>query len=260
MNKFNKKLSENNNETDELLGILELLANEYIKKGISFKQVCGMLKSAMISASRKQGNINKTEIALSTGIDRREIHKDTRLNNIKSNKLIDIISELRFHKINKKNIIDIKGGYPSLQYFSKILSGRITLPTIIKELTKKKIIKVIDKNIAMIINTRISTVDTDFERYRLINQQICKQFATITHNYETPEDKWLDYGVSSTKINKSNQHKLNRVFRQYFNFFRPKLVDLLERFESNVSANYYEKYSFNFFINIKNDQIVNNCD
>ena len=133
------------------------------------------------------------------------------------------------------------------------MNGRITLPAIVEELSRKKIINVISKNKALIHNTRISTVGSDLERFRLINLQVNRQLLTINHNHHTPEDRWLDYSLSSTRINKDNQVKLNRILREYFNIFRPKGISLFEKYESDVPDGTYDDYSFNLFINISEE-------
>ena len=252
MNEIEEEL-QNVNELDELSGILELLALEYVKKGMTYKQVCENVKKSMILASIKLGNEKKVAIALSTGIDRREINKDYHPHQYR-NKLIYVIREIRKYKVlSKTKTIAIKGPKPSIQFYSKLMNGRITLPAIVEELAKKKIIKVISKNKALIHNTRISTVESDLEKFRLINKQTKRQFLTINHNHSTPEDRWLDYSLSSTRINKDNQMKLNKILREHFNIFRPKGISLFEEYESDVPDGTYDDYSFNLFINISEE-------
>lgn len=253
MNEIEKQQLQKIKEVKELDGVLELLAEEYVKNDVTFKQACENLKKSMIIASRKQGNKKKVAIALSTGIDRREINAEYKPHQYQ-NKIIPVISEIRNYKIISKNkTIAVKGPKPSIQFFSNLMSGRITVPAIVDELCRKKIIKIIGNNKALILNTRISSVDTDFERYRLINKQARRQITTINHNYKSPNDKWLDYSFSSTKINESNQNKLNQIFRDFFNLYRPKGVSLLGEYESDVPNGTYDEYSFNLFINIKEE-------
>jgi hypothetical protein len=253
MSEIEKQQLQKVNEIKELDGVLELLALEYVKNGVTYKQACESLKKAMIIASKKLGNKKKVAIALSTGIDRREINTEYKPYQYQ-NKIIPVISEIRNYKIISKNkTIAIKGPKPSIQFFSSLMSGRITVPAIVDELCRKKIIKVIGHNKAQILKTRISSVETDFERYRLINKQARRQITTINHNYQSTDDKWLDYSFSSTKINKSNQHKLNQLFRDFFDLYRPKGVSLLEEYESDVPNGTYGEYSFNLFINISEE-------
>jgi hypothetical protein len=246
----NEKQLDNKNETYILTGILEVLATEYVKKGLHYKQVCAEVKKAMVLASTKLGNTSKVAIALATGIDRREINTDDKPH-VYRNRFLEVITEIRnYHSATKKDVIAIKGSDPSIQFFSRNMSGRITLPAIIKELTQKKIIRKINKNQALIINTRILSVDNEFDKYNLITQQTVRQISTINHNYEMPNNKWLDYSISSTKINDEDQEKLNRVLRRYFNFYRPILLKLVNQYESDVPFGYYDEYSINFFVNI----------
>lgn len=231
-----------------------------LSHNIKFNEVVNMIWNSYIGSARLMGKNNDSAISLKTGIDRRQIpsnqdliKKPVQKTHPKPDPLLLVLRDLRiYQKKTKLNTIRLKGVGDTLVNICAEHKGRLTSPTIIKELIDIECIKKTKRNEVEIITTSMNVNQTQGKEFKRVSQQISRLMQTLRTNHESPETKVVEWSIQSRKISAKNRQQLAKDIKKIRDYLRPYLLEVFERYESKESEkSFSETFSINFFINSK---------
>ncbi len=246
-------------KTRKLKPAFNELAHFLLSNNIKYDESLELLKSAFIYSAKtmSEKNLNKSAISLKTGIDRRQIHLKQSVSELgehqprkKPDPITLILGELRrYTERENSDVIQKNGDGDSMIGFCNIYKGRLTAPTLIKELKELGCIENISKNEYRILSTNIRLQQSDERKFNYASNQIFKLINTLRTNIEDPENSVVEWNVESTRINKKNKKQLSKDVEKVRNYLRSHILNSVDAYESNVKEGTYEPISLNFFIN-----------
>jgi len=231
-----------------------------LRHDIKFNEVVNMLSNSYIDSARLMGKKNASSISLKTGIDRRQIpaYADLIKNNIprphfKPSPLLMVLRDLRiYQKKTKLNTIHLKGMGDSLVNICNKYKGRLTAPTIIKELFDIGCIKNKKQNEVEIIRTSMNINQTQKKEFNRVSNQMSRLMNTLRKNHENPETKVVEWSIQSTQISSENRKQLANDIAKVRDNLRLYLLEVFEKYESKETDEHFsETFSINFFVNSK---------
>ncbi len=248
----------NTQQVNKLKPAFDELAHFLLSNNIKFDETSELLKSAFIDSARNMNNkkLNVSAISLKTGIDRRQIPKKSNKTaeefnpRKKPDPIILILAELRrYAERNKTNCILKRAPGDSLYNICNKHKGRLTAPTLIKELIHMGCIEETSKNEVTIISTTIRTEQPDSRKFSYASNQIFKLVNTMRKNIQDPENSVLEWCVESTKINAKNKKLISQDVKTVRDYLRSHILNAVDEYESDVDDGTYEPFSLNFFVN-----------
>ncbi len=246
-------------QVNKLKPMFNELAHFLLFNNIKYNETAELLKIAFIDSANKlnNNNSNVSAISLKTGIDRRQIslaqsaHETEDQKPRKTSDPIILTLGLLFHyqKDKQTSLLPKKGPGDSLYSFCNRCKGRLTAPTIIKELVELGCIELISKNEVKIIKTELLSKQSDSRKFNYATNQFFKVVNTIRKNIEDPDNSVLEWSVESTQINPNNKKILSEDLKQIRDNLRAKIIEKVDQYESNVEEGTYEPFSLNFYVN-----------
>ncbi len=246
-------------QVNKLKPMFNELAHFLLLNNIKYNETAELLKVAFIDAASKLNNnsSNVSAISLKTGIDRRQISMVQSTQETEDQKprktsdpIILTLGELfHYQKDNHTNLLPKKGPGDSLYNFCNKCKGRLTAPTIVKELIELGCIELIGKNEVKIIKTELLNKQSDSRKYDYATNQFFKVVNTLRKNIEDPDNSVLEWSVESTQINQDNKKKLSDELKQIRDSLRVRIIEKVDQYESSVEEGTYEPFSLNFYVN-----------
>ena len=235
------------------------LAHFLLLNNIKYNETAELLKVAFIDAASTLNNnsSNVSAISLKTGIDRRQISmvqstqetEDQKPRKTSDPIILTLGELLHYQKDNHTNLLPKKGPGDSLYNFCNKCKGRLTAPTIVKELIELGCIELISKNEVKIIKTELLNNQSDSRKYDYAANQFFKVVNTLRKNIEDPDNSVLEWSVESTQINQDNKKKLSEELKKIRDSLRVRIIEKVDQYESNVEEGTYEPFSLNFYVN-----------
>jgi len=231
------------------------VAKLILKFNISRHDYNHCLNEQLVLEAKKQNpKASKVELAVRTGIDRRFIssYLNGEMPTVKSNKLSLILSDIKW-TLNKyypaRNRLPKKGPFKSFESIcEQWSSGTLTYKAVLTELVR--IGSVVDhgKDIELVVAKQSDIVKS--LQYFDISTSVLNRYAdTVLHNLNDITVELKNYQMSSlsTQIKPADINKIKPEMKALLKYSSDEMVNLLERYESDVEPDTYPAYGVSVF-------------
>ncbi|MBL4661576.1 MAG: hypothetical protein JKY19_14550 [Alcanivoracaceae bacterium] len=208
----------------------------------------------VLEAKKQNPKASKVELAVRTGIDRRFItgYLNGEMPAVKSNKLTLILSDIKW-TLNKyypgQNKLPKKGPFKTFESIcEQWSSGTLTYKAVLTELVR--IGSVIDhgKQIELIVAKQSDALKT-IQRFDTSTSVLNRYADTVLHNFKdlTFEEKNYQMSSFSTQIGPADIKELKPKMKTLLKKSSNDIIDLLEKYESDVKPDTYPSYGVSVF-------------